>query len=262
MISKKDLLTYRPYRMTFPFVYNVDDKTSINITCRSRNRVIVGDCSGTLHVDNVWPGSVVAADFLRTNPVICKDKRVLEFGAGTALPSLVANALGADSVLITDFPDVSVIQNLKWMVQRNNCSKCQVIPFKWGDSIEFLRSDHEPFQFFHLIILSELLWKDTYYLHEELLQSVAQCLCRESGIVLVSFVHRTTEDHTEANNLEFFQRAETLFGLTSSFVGSFDQYKDCDADGADDDEQALVMLFLMYYSRTTLVDSLLRNMSP
>lgn len=42
-----------------------------------------------LFADDCWPGAVVLSDYLASNPGIVANKRVLEFGAGAALPSLV-----------------------------------------------------------------------------------------------------------------------------------------------------------------------------
>eukprot|EP01037_Dinobryon_pediforme_P033375 gene33375-38784_t len=75
----------------------------------------------------------VLADVLDQNPTFCKDKIVLEIGAGAALPSLVASALGARSIVITDYPEISVLENISELITRNKLVNCQVLGYKWGE---------------------------------------------------------------------------------------------------------------------------------
>jgi len=48
-----------------------------------------------------------------------KDKRVVELGAGTALPSMMAALLGAKSVTVTDYPSDALLATLRGNVERN-----------------------------------------------------------------------------------------------------------------------------------------------
>ena len=99
-----------------PFgVYAISDESSVwtqpvKPTCPEEQ---------ALFADEIWPGAVKCADFLRKHPNICKNKYVLELGAGAALPSLVSLALGASRVVITDFPNESILDNIKRMVTQN-----------------------------------------------------------------------------------------------------------------------------------------------
>lgn len=58
--------------------------------------------SARLFADNLWPGSRAMADFLFSAEglVLCRGKSVVELGAGYALPSLVAYALGATCLTV------------------------------------------------------------------------------------------------------------------------------------------------------------------
>ena len=58
---------------------------------------------------------------------------------------------------------------------------------------------------YDLVILSEVLWRDTYPLHAPLAHSVAS-LVREGGYALLSLVHRPCLNHSPDNDLEFIQR--------------------------------------------------------
>lgn len=88
-------------------------------------------------MDNIWPGSRVLADFLSENSSLFTDKTVLELGAGAALPSLVALRLGARNTVITDFPDESILANIRHELQANHMTRSaglssHVIGFQWG----------------------------------------------------------------------------------------------------------------------------------
>ena len=47
---------------------------------------------------------------------------MLELGAGAGLPSIVANRLGAERIMVTDYPDAELIENLEWNIQ-SNCAR-------------------------------------------------------------------------------------------------------------------------------------------
>lgn len=49
-----------------------------------------------------------------------KGKTVLELGAGGGLPSLVCALNGASQVVVTDYPDADLIENLHYNI--TNCS--------------------------------------------------------------------------------------------------------------------------------------------
>ena len=118
-------------------------------------------------------------------------------GAGAALPSLVCCRLAAEFVLITDYPDTGILNNIKFLLSQNGISVgAAVLGHIWGDDVSSMLTAHSgdcstsivPNKF-DIIIMAELLWKDTYLLHEKLLTSASQCLS-PGGIILVSFAKR------------------------------------------------------------------------
>ena len=126
--------------------YRFQLSSSASLSVKTRDRSKVGeDGSQGLHADDVWPGSLVISDFLIENPNLCKGKYVVEFGAGAALPGIVASKLEANKVVITDYPSESVLKNIEQVVEDNNCnSNVVVIPFKWGDDTDALLQPISP----------------------------------------------------------------------------------------------------------------------
>jgi nicotinamide N-methyltransferase len=52
-----------------------------------------------------------------------KNKSILELGAGAGLPSLVAAINGARNVVVTDYPDADLVENLRYNVEH-----CEGLP--------------------------------------------------------------------------------------------------------------------------------------
>ena len=149
----------------------------------------------------------------------------------SGLPAIVASVIGARQVTITDYPDSSLIDNIQKMVINNNVSSTSlVIPHIWGEKIDLLLQESiGENNRFDLILLAELLWKDTYDLQVDLLQSVSQCLFRKSGITLVAFTHRITEEHFESHDMEFFEKASQQLMLDGTVKSSFFVFSKYDA---------------------------------
>jgi predicted nicotinamide N-methyase len=226
------------FNLNRSYIYQVGDGLSVVVRTRTKSHVEYGDSSNELHIDDLWPGAKAASDYLKNNPKNCEGKYVLELGAGAALPSCVASKLNAKMVVITDYPNESVITNIENVVRSNKLSSTAVVPHNWGEdvsSVLHFSRDSKPSGKYQLIILAELLWKATYSLHDSLLKTVTSCLCRESGKAVVAFVHRVADGHSESNNLEFFAKATSAaYGLTCTYLGVNREYKDVD-DGDEED---------------------------
>jgi predicted nicotinamide N-methyase len=83
----------------------------------------------------VWPSSILLARYIWiTWREFAAGKSVLELGAGTALPGLVAAALGA-RVILTDRSDATeVLANCERCVDINGLQEqCTVMPLNWGE---------------------------------------------------------------------------------------------------------------------------------
>eukprot|EP01039_Chlorochromonas_danica_P011003 gene11003-12251_t len=187
------------------------------------------DSSIALYANYIWPGSIVLADYLVSHPEVVKDRAVLEFGAGTALPSLTSCRLGGKLVIATDFPDPIILENMRHLKELNQCSNLVVQPHKWGDADSndtqsLLLANHG--QGYDVILLAEVLWKDTYALHRSLLASVNRFLRRPDGIVLLAVAHRPTDNHEPCHDLEFIGLAKELYKLDAALLVRSDRYRD------------------------------------
>ncbi|GJJ72943.1 EEF1A N-terminal glycine/lysine methyltransferase [Entomortierella parvispora] len=62
----------------------------------------------------VWNAALVMAEYIEKGDVIdVHGKRVIEFGAGAALPGLLCVKRGAAFVTVTDYPDPAIVRNLE-----------------------------------------------------------------------------------------------------------------------------------------------------
>jgi nicotinamide N-methyltransferase len=82
-----------------------------------------------------WNTARVASDTIHKLD-ISKGRRVLELGAGAGLPSLTAAVDGAEKVVITDYPDQSLVDNMIWNADVNLTpdvrERVDVEGFVWG----------------------------------------------------------------------------------------------------------------------------------
>ena len=121
---------------------------------------------------------------------LVRGKDVLELGAGAGLPSLVCAARGARQVVVTDYPDPDLIQNLRY-----NIEHCNLIPLKtsivaegylWGNEtgklVSFLV---EPAAGFDLLILADILFNHSE--HQKLMMTVKATLKADSNAKALVF---------------------------------------------------------------------------
>ncbi|KZT10552.1 uncharacterized protein LAESUDRAFT_644482 [Laetiporus sulphureus 93-53] len=134
---------------------------------------------------HLWNASRAFASYLDVNPELYRDRAVLELGAGGGLPGLVTALNGAHTVVLTDYPDASLLDNLKHNVETNIPStsrqRVHVQGYIWGRPIGPLlkpldgstgRSGYD------LIMMSDLIFNHSQ--HDALLQTCEQALSSSS----------------------------------------------------------------------------------
>ena len=198
-----------------------------------------------LFADEIWPGAVRCSELLKKFPHICNNKYILELGAGAALPSLVALALGAERVVITDYPNERLLNNIKKIVLENKFKleeQAYVREHAWGTDVRELKDLSREGSGFDLILLCESFWSATYNLHRQLLTSLYNCLSIY-GVAIVSFTHHITDDHPPERDLEFFHLAMAGGFLVEVYNDSTSEQEEGNNDNKKED--SLQHLFLL-----------------
>ncbi|RKP08895.1 putative methyltransferase-domain-containing protein [Thamnocephalis sphaerospora] len=181
---------------------------------------------------HLWNAARVFADYLDTRrETLCRERRVLELGAGAGLPGLVAALDDAKRVVLTDYPDADLLENLSINAQANApdalaSGRLCVKGYLWGADVEQLGTDDPtvPAGSFDLIILSDLIFNHSQ--HRAMLRTVRELpadtalpplVTRETSApqALVFFTHH--RPWLAARDLRFF----TLAASDSKQYGGF-----------------------------------------
>ncbi|KAI0067392.1 hypothetical protein BV25DRAFT_1819716 [Artomyces pyxidatus] len=164
----------------------------------------------------LWNASRSFASYLDAHPELYHDRFVLELGAGGGLPGIVAAKNGARKVVLTDYPDATLVDNLQFNANQNLESAARatvnVKGFVWGQTVApllKLTDNSEPG--FDLIIMSDLIFNHSQ--HDALLKTCESTLLSDTSprqslhepCLLVFYSHH--RPHMAKRDLEFFQKA-------------------------------------------------------
>lgn len=155
----------------------------------------------------LWSAGKVLANYIDERPEIVRDKRVLELGAAGALPSIICSLNHAKTVVITDYPDPDLLENIQRNIDHcSNASESTTVTcqgYIWGrETTELLREAQD--ELFDLLILSDLLFN--HQAHRDLLKTCKECLsCRTASQILVFFTHH--RPHLADKDDNFFKLA-------------------------------------------------------
>ena len=141
----------------------------------------------------LWNAGRTIANFLEVGTdELIQNKTVLEFGAGAGLPSLICALNGATQVVVTDYPEVELIENLELNIQK--CSsphvplRIQAKGYLWGAETSSLLSclpQSNRHSGFDTLILADLLFNHSE--HAKLVLSIQQTLKREPAAQALVF---------------------------------------------------------------------------
>eukprot|EP00771_Trimastix_marina_P002443 gnl/Trimastix_PCT/3574.p3 GENE.gnl/Trimastix_PCT/3574~~gnl/Trimastix_PCT/3574.p3 ORF type:complete len:216 (-),score=20.12 gnl/Trimastix_PCT/3574:1001-1648(-) len=102
-------------------------------------------CLGTPHslwAHLIWNACVVMVDLFESSDYAMQGKSVIELGAGAAVPSLICALRGASKVVITDYPEEALLDNIRYNVRKNLGTECppgvSIEPYLWGTDTTFL----------------------------------------------------------------------------------------------------------------------------
>ncbi|VEU23294.1 DEKNAAC104420 [Brettanomyces naardenensis] len=178
----------------------------------------------------LWNAGIYTANYVDSHAkTLIKGKKVVEFGAASALPSLLCCIDGADKVIATDYPDADLLYNINYNVEHlpiDKAIKEQVLKvegFIWGNDVSSIR-DLLDDRYADFIIMSDLVFNHTE--HQKLLRSCKELIRpladkkdRESGgkCLVVWSPHRPKKEMVE-NDFRFFEDAKENFGFDVEFV--------------------------------------------
>lgn len=181
---------------------------------------LVGSSPTEAH--HLWNGAKIVSDYFEAQPERVRGKTVLELGAASGLPSLVAGILGAKKVVMTDFPDVELIVNMQKNIDECDTTvepKGQIAGaidaagFVWGGDVEPLLArlpasssggKEEDEKKFDVLILADLLFRHNE--HGMLVKTIKEALkkTRESVAYVFFTSYRPWKRHLD---MKFFDIA-------------------------------------------------------
>lgn len=133
---------------------------------------------------HLWNGARTVSNYLERNAAsLINDNTVLELGAGAGLPSLVCALNNAKYVVVTDYPDQDLIDNIEHNISTlprySEPYNIHAEGYLWGASttklIQHLPSPEQTAGF-DILILADLLFNHSE--HSKLISTVQQCLKR------------------------------------------------------------------------------------
>lgn len=197
-----------------PVVWECDSFPKISVS-------VSGSSSTALMAHHVWQSSLSLSTLLAKQKipgvVINEQSKIVELGAGAALPSIVCDVvLHAKIVIATDYPDPHVLEAMKQNAIRNSCKNLRVMGFSWGESCTALLDAVEGE--IDVILAADTLWIPAY--HDILLKSLFD-LMSQNTILVLAFMHHD-HDCTVANS--FLSKLEPQLKCVNEF--SFNWRKD------------------------------------
>ncbi|KAL8995711.1 MAG: hypothetical protein Q9169_004605 [Polycauliona sp. 2 TL-2023] len=119
---------------------------------------------------HLWNGAQVVTDYLYDHAQeLVQGRTILELGAGAGLPSIAAAIWGAQQVVVTDYPDEDLVENMRMNVEaaKDVLPKSADIVAKghvWGASADPLLSCLRPgLRGFNTLILADLLFNHSQH---------------------------------------------------------------------------------------------------
>ncbi|KAH7925465.1 hypothetical protein BV22DRAFT_1011239 [Leucogyrophana mollusca] len=173
--------------------------------------------ANTLLADHLFSPALLLAEQLERGLIPVNGRRIVELGAGCALPSLLAAVLPnpPSLVVVTDYPDQIILGNLSNNVIVNAVwfkEGCvvQCAGYEWGQDaapLIDLTVTHEDPPGYDIVIMSDLLHFDSS--HEVLVASLISLLARSDG----ARVYVAAGKYTAPNVCDHFLRLGEEAGI-------------------------------------------------
>ena len=199
----------------------------------------------------IWPAAQVLARYLDAHPTLVVGRAVLEIGAGAALPSVVAALLGARAVVVSDYPDDRMLQNMRANLTANlppeQRRRAVVVGYDWNHSARSLMSalsglhdarhgggDGGGAEGFNLVLLSDLLYECE---HEAILRAVASSLAAAPGDARALLTFQVHDLCQLPKQVAFFQLAAD-FGLAVKRLSTVTVGRQFEDEAGDEVEES------------------------
>ncbi|KAL2867301.1 putative nicotinamide N-methyltransferase Nnt1 [Aspergillus lucknowensis] len=153
--------------------------------------------SHPLYGNMLWNAGRISSEYIESNaPTLITGKDVLEIGAAAGVPSIVSAIMGARTVVMTDYPDPDLVNNM----QRNADTSAALIPtdppsslyvtgYKWGSDVEPLLGylpEESRTTGFDVLIMADVVY--SYREHGNLVKTMQKTLKRErDAVALIIF---------------------------------------------------------------------------
>eukprot|EP00833_Pecoramyces_ruminatium_P013976 jgi/Orpsp1_1/1188008/evm.model.d7180000061804.1 len=161
----------------------------------------------------IWNAALLMAYRQDKDKSYCKDKTVLELGAGGALNSFIAAINGAKNIVITDYPDKDLIENIEYNAKNLfpelvEQKKMSVIDHLWGRDVApiLALNNNEKFD---LVLLADVIFNHNQ--QKQLLMSLYNTLKPKTGVALVYFTHH--KPWIAHKDIEFFENGAAIYGF-------------------------------------------------
>lgn len=132
----------------------------------------------------LWNAGQVVGKYLEKNAHdLVQGRNVLELGAGAGLPSLICSMYQPARVVVTDYPDAELIDNLQYnidhAIDENFRQSIVAQGFLWGSDVTTLKNRLTCAKDgFDLVIMADILFNHSE--HEKLLKTVQETLCKSA----------------------------------------------------------------------------------
>ncbi|QDS76220.1 hypothetical protein FKW77_008579 [Venturia effusa] len=141
----------------------------------------------------LWNAGRTISYYLEENAhALLSGRNVLELGAGAGLPGIVSAIKGASSVVISDYPDSDLIENIAHNIVTCNevvdKSKLHASGHLWGAPVENLIAllpQESRLKKFQTVLLADLLFNHSE--HAKLISSIKQTLQKDANACALVF---------------------------------------------------------------------------
>ncbi|KAK9476622.1 hypothetical protein V1514DRAFT_336354 [Lipomyces japonicus] len=166
----------------------------------------------------LWNASKASANYLdRHGAELILNKNVLEVGAGAGLPSFISGINGASKVVITDYPEPELLENIQYNVDHAlgdyGIGVFNVAGYVWGDDVTTITKPYldQAADGFDLIILSDVVFNHSE--HDKLLKTCTNALSRSNKQAKIFVVFTPHRPWLFDRDLQFFELAKSSYGF-------------------------------------------------